>query len=104
MPFEDKAPCGDPRSAFGTCCCTCVHLVETRRACGHQGGPGACYTGDRHPLMDLAESTEYGYACTVGMSLGGDGFIFTDWQKHGMCECYEERPSGRLKWEPRPCQ
>lgn len=48
--------------------------------------------------MDLAESSEYGYACAMPFFLDGSG-IFTEWQQHGMCEAYSERPAGKFRWE-----
>lgn len=97
MPLEDKAPCGDPRSAFGTCCCTCVFHIETVNSCAHQGGTGFC-SHSNTVLDQIARMSEHGWACGYFFFATG-GPIQVNWEPHGMCEGYSERPAERIRWE-----
>jgi hypothetical protein len=90
-PAGELAPCGF--GAFGTCCCTCIHRVETIRACKkHQGGRGACPPSKQ----------KKGYSCTLFYEMARDkgpatGPILVDWSEHGMCEGYLERKEANGK-------
>jgi hypothetical protein len=100
LPLEDKAPCGDDRSAFGTCCCTCMFLIPTYPACGDQCGDAYCDSGGKDGIFgNLVKATQEGFACGYFFITSG-GPVQVNWHQHGMCEGYTEREEGQFRWEP----